>query len=317
MSYKRLAVVLFLAAILAAVIRMFFFETIRVTTPAMSENQSVGNRLIVEKFTLGARFPLSIGIPFAPDLFMGKKTFISLFKNAHRIPGTSKIKRNDLIAFNYPVVDDIPMDRHPILLSRCVGLPGEYIKLHGARLYVNDEEIKRPVDVSICYRYPIYQQQGINTMLKEGKINQKTYEEKDSGYIYLTRYEHSYLSKQEGNTEGIELNSCSSSFDEKTEVIPYKDFRIELNTRSFRIWGELINKYEGVKLVRSESGKFRKNGKEADYYIFKQNYYWVLNDHQGYLDDSRSLGLIPENNVIGKAYMVLFSPKTKRFLQNI
>jgi len=317
MSYKRLAVVLFLAAILAVVIRMFFFETIRVTTPAMSESQSVGNRLFVEKFTLGARFPLSIGIPYAPDLFMGKKTFFGLFKTAHRIPGAGKIKRNDLIAFNYPVVDDIPMDRHPILLSRCVGLPGEYIRLHGARFYINDEEIKRPVDVSICYRYPVDQQESIDHLLKEGKINQKTYEKKDSGYIYLTRYEYNYLSKKEENLDAIELNACSSSFDEKTEVIPYKDFRIELNTRSFRIWGELINKYEGVKLIRTESGKFRKNGKEADYYIFKQNYYWVLNDHQGYLNDSRSLGPIPENYVIGKAYMVLFSPKTKRFLQKI
>lgn len=317
MSYKKLAIVLFLAAILAVVIRMFFFETIRVTTPAMSENQSVGNRLIVEKFTLGARFPLSIGIPFAPNLFMGKKTYFGLFKTTHRIPGTAKIKRNDLIAFNYPVVDDTPIDKHPILLSRCVGLPGELVRLHGTRLFVNDDEIKRPVDITICYRYSVDQQERLDLDLKEGKINQKPYEEKDSGYIYLTRFEFNYLNKRKGKAEALELNPCSSTFDEKTEVIPYKDFRIELNTRSFRIWGELINKYEGIKLIRTESGKFRKNGKEADYYIFKQNYYWVLNDHQGYLDDSRSLGLIPENHVIGKAYMVLFSPKTKRFLQKI
>ncbi|HEY5498857.1 MAG TPA: S26 family signal peptidase, partial [Bacteroidales bacterium] len=75
MSFKRLAVVLLFAAVLAVIIRIFFFETIRITTPAMSESQAIGNRLIVEKFTVGARFPLSIGVPFAPDLFLGKKTY--------------------------------------------------------------------------------------------------------------------------------------------------------------------------------------------------------------------------------------------------
>jgi len=316
MSFKRLAVVLLFAAVLAVIIRIFFFETIRITTPSMSESQAIGNRLIVEKFTVGARFPLSIGVPFAPDLFLGKKTYFPLFKNAHRIHGFGKIKRNDLIAFNYPVLDDKPMDIHPILLSRCVGLPGEYIKLKGFRLFINGEEIERPVNASICYRYPIRYQDSVERLLEAGKFNLKTYEEKDSGFVYLTRYEFYTLSKREKN-EAIELSPCSSSFDEQSAVIPYKDFRIELNERSFNTWGELINKYEGVKLIRTESGNFRRNGKEADYYIFKQNYYWMLNDHQGYLDDSRTFGLIPESFVIGKVYMILYSPKTKRFFQKV
>jgi len=317
MSYKRLVIVLLLAALLAVVIRMFLFETIRVTTPAMSENQSVGNRLIVEKLTLGARFPLSIGIPFARGLYIGKKNDSGLFKRVHRIPGTGKIKRNDLIAFNMPMVDELPIDRHPILLSRCVGLPGEYIRLHGARLYVNDKEIKRPVDVSICYRYPVRLQGHLDSYLKTGKIKQKTYVEKDSGYIYLTRYEFHSLLNQGSNLNELKLLPCSSTFDEKKQIIPYKNFRIALNNSSFLNWGDVINKFEGVRLTRATNGKFRINGKDADHYIFKQNYYWVLNDHQGYLDDSRSLGPIPGDHVIGRATIVLFSPRNKRFLQKI
>jgi signal peptidase I len=316
MSLRRLAVVLIIAAVLAIIIRMFFFETIRITTPAMSESQTIGNRLIIEKFTTGARFPMSIGLPFAPDSILGKKTYFPISESAHRISGFSKIKHDDLIAFNYPIVDNKPIDRHSILLSRCVGLPGENIRLQGTKLYINNGEMERPVDVSICYRFPIKEKDKIENLLKAGCISQRIYQEKDFSYVYLTKYEYIYLTKRQKN-KITELKSCSSSFDEKTILIPYKDFRIELNDSSFNTWGALINKYEGVRLIRTESGHFRKNGKEADFYIFKQNYYWMLNDHQGYIDDSRSFGPVPESHIIGKACLIFFSPETKRFLQKI
>jgi len=316
MSIKRLVGILFLAMILALIIRMSFFETIRVTTPAMSESQAVGNRLIIEKWSVGPRLPISIGIPFVPDTLFDKLTYISISKVAHRLPGFGEVKRNDLIAYNYPTKDETPTDMHPILLSRCVGLPGEYIRLEGARILINDIEIQRPLDVSICYRYPVKMEETIKKQLEANKIDQNTYQEQDSGFVYLTRYQYYALTRRQRGL-AIYLNHCSSSYDTKYAVIPYKGFRIELNERSFRTWGELINKYEGIKLTRTTNGHFKKNGKETEFFIFRQNYYWLLNDHQGYLDDSRSFGLIPESHVIGKAWLVLFSPKTGRFLQKI
>ena len=316
MSLKRLAFALLLAVVLAVFIRTFVFETIRVATPAMSESQPLGNRLIVEKWTIGARLPLSIGIPFAPESIFGKKTYFQTLNKPYRFLGIGGIKRNDLLVFNCPVADSLPIDRHAIMLSRCVGLPGELIKLQGPRIFINDEEVQRAVDISICYRYAKSAQKNVESQLKLNQINKKTFLEKDSGFVYLTRYEYYTVSRQK-NGEIIDLKTCTSSFDEQTVLIPYKGFRIELSNRSFRTWGALINRYEGVKLERTESGRFKKNGKDADFYLFKQNYYWLLNDHQGYLNDSRSLGMITEDHLIGKAWLVLFSPKTKRFLQKI
>lgn len=316
MSVKKLAGVLFIAAVMAVFIRMFVFETIRITTSAMSENQTAGNRLIVEKWSVGARLPLSIGIPFASDDLYRKKTYFRITDFPFRIPGLKKIKRNDLLAFNYPVEDDKPIDMHPILLSRCVGLPGEFIRLKGVILYVNDEQVQRVPDVSACYSYPIRLQKRVDAELEAGQIDQKTYQEKDSGFVYLTRYQYYALGRQQ-TKQTIVLTPRSSSFDERKTVIPYKGFRIDLGNRTFKTWGELINRYEGVKLERTTDGHFREDGKRADTYTFKQNYYWLLNDHQGYLNDSRSFGLVPESHVIGKAWLILFSPKTKRFLQKI
>jgi signal peptidase I len=243
MKFKRLAFVLFLAAVLAAFLRTFVFETIRVVTPAMSQSQPVGNRLIVEKWTLGARLPLSIGIPFAPDALLGINTYFRTLRKPYRFLGFSTLRRNDLVAFNSPMTDSKPIDRHPILLSRCIGLPGEYILVQGPAIFINDEEIQRPVDVSNCYSYPGNSQQNVLKLLKSCNIQQKTYLEKDSGYVYLTRYEYSTLSRQP-EADSLGLLPYASAFDQKTAVIPYKGYRIELNARSFRLWGELINRYE-------------------------------------------------------------------------
>ncbi|MCK9311730.1 MAG: S26 family signal peptidase, partial [Bacteroidales bacterium] len=289
---------------------------IRITTSAMSENQSVGNRLIIEKWSMGARMPLSIGIPFVSDELYGKKTYFRISKFPFRFLGLKKIERNDLLAFNYPIENDKPIDMHPLLLSRCLGLPGEYIRLRGAQLYVNDQKIKRNNDALLCYSYPIESQNGVTALLDAAHIHQKTFQEKDSGFVYLTRYQYySFNSEQPRKT--IRLKIRSSSFDERRAVIPYEGFHLELNHRTYELWAEIINRYEGVNLKQTKDGLFEVDGKRVEDYTFRQNYYWLLNDHQGYLNDSRSFGIIPESHIIGKAWFVLFSPETKRFLQYI
>jgi signal peptidase I len=315
MRIKHLAVILLLAAVIAICIRIFLFETIRVTSQAMSENQTVGNRLIVSKWELGARLPLSVGIPYVPDSLFGFQTYFNLFQHPIRLPGFGKINRNDLLVFNYPDKSERPIDMRPILLSRCVGLPGEFIRLKGTRLFINDVEIKRHTDASFCYSYPIRLQKELNYKLIKEKIDRETYHENDSGFIYLTKYQYYALNKENDNV--IKFKSCISTFDKRNDVIPYEGFRITLNDLTYRTWGDLINRYEGVRLKISDNGYFKENGKIIEEYIFKQNYYWVLNDHQGYLNDSRSFGLVPESYVIGKASFILFSPNNGRFLQKI
>ena len=316
MNTKKLVGVLCIAVILAIFIRMMFFETIRITTSAMSESQSVGNRLIIEKWSMGARMPLSIGIPFVSDELNGKKTYFRISEFPIRFHGLKKIERNDLLAFNYPIENNKPIDMRPLLLSRCVGLPGEYIQLKGVQLYVNNQKIERNHDALFCYSYPIESKNGVTALLKAEHIYQKTFQEKDSGFVYLTRYQY-YTFTNRQPRRSIRLKLRSSSFDHKMDIIPYKGLHLELNHRTYKLWAEIINRYEGVKLEQTKDGLYKVDGKRAEDYTFKQNYYWLLNDHQGYLNDSRSFGIIPESYIIGKAWLVLFSPETKRFLQYI
>lgn len=316
MNSKKWIGVLCMAAVLAIFIRVMFFDTIRIASPAMSESQTVGNRLIIEKWSVGARMPLSIGIPLAPEELFGKKTYFRIADFPFRFHGLRKVKRNDLLAFNYPIKDEKPIDMHPILLSRCVGLPGEYIRLKGVRLFVDDQQVERHHDVSLCYSYPIEQQGKVTDRLKAAHILQRTYQENDSGFVYLTRYQY-YALKNEQPEKMIRLRLRTSSFDDKKAVIPYEGFRIHLNPRTYKLWAELINQYEGVRLRQTPEGVYEVNGKSVEEYTFRQNYYWLLNDHQGYVNDSRSFGIVPESHIIGKAWLILFSPRTKRFLEKI
>lgn len=315
MNSRNLVGVLILATILAVIIRMFLFETIRITTPSMSENQNVGDRLIIEKWSIGSRLPFSLSIPFVPDTILGKKTYFRIAGSYVRLPGIRKIKRNDLLEFNYPAqTDNRPIDQFPVLLSRCVGLPGEYICLKGTELLINDKKVQRNPDVCVCYRYPIKQQKEIIKRLNSEQINRKTYQDKDSGFIYLTRYQYLALTK---SGKVLDFKSHTFSFDEKSALIPFEGFRIKMDNLTFDTWAPLINRFEGIHLRRTADGHFIENARVIEYYTFKQNYYWLLNDHQGYVDDSRSFGLIPESYIIGKACLIFFSPNKKRFLQKI
>lgn len=307
--------VLFGAILLALTIRVFLFESIRVASQAMSESQNSGDRLFVEKWSLGARMPMSIGIPFAPEVLFGRLTYITFGKDPKRCPALGNVQRNDLLAFNDPVSKK-DLDRAPILLSRCVGLPGEYFKLNKGKCYINNKKVPRQTEVSYCYSFPLQLQGSLEKVMKAYNFAHPIYHDKDSGFIYLTRHEWFCLYRIRKQVD-LKLKLRFTKFDEKALLIPAKGSKIELNDSTFRLYGETINRYEDGGLKIDTSGNILKNGHKVRSHTFKENYYFVINDHQGFLNDSRSFGLLPEHLIIGKAWMVFLSPSNKRFLEKI
>jgi signal peptidase I len=315
MKTRQWILILLGAVILALTIRVFLFETIRVASLSMSDGQETGDRLLVEKWTLGARIPLSVGIPFAPDSLFGKKSYLTMGKDSKRCPALGSIKRNDLLAFNDPTSDQ-SIDQAPILLSRCVGLPGETFYLSKGKTIIDGKKVSRHQDVSYCYSYPLPLQKTLLQVMKACKFKRPVYQDKDSGFVYLTRHEWLCLFRIKKQVD-LRLRLRVSGFDEKNIRIPAKGIKIEMNDSTYRLYGELINRYEGVQLNLDTAGNVLKNGHKIRFHTFKENYYFLINDHQGYLNDSRSFGLLPERFIIGKAWMMLISPSGKRFLEKI
>ena len=314
---KRFLKILFIAFLLAVVLRLFVFETINVASHAMQESHAIGDMLIIEKWTLGPRMPHSFKIPFSSKINAKKKPWMQFKEKAYRFPGLSSVNYNDLLVFNDPRLQPrVPADMIPALLSRCTGLPGDTLQIKGSSMYINGKELQRPLDITICFRYISSRKSKVEKQIREKYPERQIFHKKDTGFVFLTQYE--YMKFTLGNKSGkFALKPYISNNEVKKIVIPYKGYKFKLNNNSIKKWRDLLDRYEKVTVSRAKSGKYEIDGKETDTYTFKQDYYWLMNDHQGYINDSRSFGPVPESLIIGKACLVLYSPEKKRLLQKI
>lgn len=308
MSLKRLIWIILAAILFTSLVRFFLLDSYRIATGAMEETMHPGDRVMIEKWTLGSRIPQAIGIPFSDNATPRLK----LSKGTHRLPGLSTLKHNDLIVFNQPQYgDSIPVNLRPVLISRCVGLPGDGVQLSGQRLFINRKLQKRNVDVQYSYyldstALPLYQ-----AIAPERPY----YISNDSCFIFLTKHDYSRLISTDSAFKQM-VHPHVSGYDLLKTFVPYKGMTLALDSATFDAWQSLINAHEGCQLARSQDGLYLMNGNPATHYTFKQDYYLVLNDHQGFLNDSRTFGLVPASHIMGRSLFILFSPKEKRILES-
>ncbi len=107
---------LIFAVIAATLIRMFFFEAYTIPTSSMEKSMLVGDYLFVSKVAYGPKLPNTpLAVPFTHHTLpftKSTKAYSEAVKWPYkRIAGTSKIKRNDIIVFNFPAGDTVVVGR--------------------------------------------------------------------------------------------------------------------------------------------------------------------------------------------------------------
>jgi signal peptidase I len=318
---------LIFAVIAATLIRTFFIEAFTIPTPSMEEDLLVGDFLFVSKISYGARTPMTpLAFPFAHQempIFGGKAYSEAIKLPYYRLPGFSKIKNHDVVVFNYPMEDERPVDKQTHYIKRCIGIPGDSIKLIDGLVYVNNKP--DTLDPRGQRLFFINAEQGFTfeeSTRKRLHITQEDMKYLSQNLIMLTASAAAEVKKMKGVSDlqvyyrqkeeynpGVFPQDARLKWNEDNYGpmwIPKKGATIQLTPENVATYKRAITVYEKNSLNES-NGKVFINGKEATTYTFKQDYYWMMGDNRHNSLDSRFWGFVPEDHIVGKAVFIWMS----------
>lgn len=275
-----------------------------------------GDLVLINKWQLGARTPISLGIPFTGLRFQGFS-----FPPA-RLPGFSSINRSDVILYNYPL-DTMIIDRKRVHVKRCIALPGDTIAIRNQEIYINRSKIQEDYEILMNYeiRCSAAKIQEIIELVNAEHRN-LLFSEKSLHLMNLSPSEAIEIKTKFPKVEiasalydnGAYLGHLYPAMNNRSWTpdnfgpffVPAKGDSILLDAENLLLYNRLISKYEG-KIIENRGDSIWINGDLSKYYKFEQNYYFAMGDNRHNSIDSRHWGLIPENHIIGKVGIVLFS----------
>lgn len=190
-----------------------------------------------------------------------------------RTKGWSSIKKGDTFVFNIPRYNKYPDSSATIygtcLVKRCYALPGDCVLINNERISLMNE-LK-------------------NERIKNVGIN-------DAGMVGIQRRYNLFPHD----------SSLDWSLDNYGPLyVPAKGDVMELTKRNV-FWYKDILRYENP-YVRIKDSTLLIDGKTVLQYTFQHNYYFMLGDNFYNSNDSRYWGFVPEQFIIGKAVLILFS----------
>jgi signal peptidase I len=171
------------AVVAASIIRIFMIEAYTIPTSSMEKSMLVGDFLFVSKLSYGPKLPNTpLAFPFVHHtmpLTKFTKSYVEWIKwPFYRFPGTTTIKHNDVVVFNYPDGDTValkqqnqsyyglvrqvgrervwndkynfgdivarPVDKRENYIKRCIGLPGDSIEIKDEVVFINGKQVEIP-----------------------------------------------------------------------------------------------------------------------------------------------------------------------------
>ncbi len=294
----------------------------------------------------------------------------------HRLKGFGKVERGDAVVFHFPAGDTVllgkmdgyyysdlreyqtlygekqgrenlharykvishPVDKRENYVKRCVGIPGDTIRIAASELFVNGKMFS---DIpGLQQNYYVQASAPINPKaleemgIAQSDIHMQHYENGNVLYQWLPLTKKNFerikgMSNVLGSVPAISDEADPDIFPYDTVNypwnvdnfgplwIPKKGATVAITRESIPLYKDIIERYEGNSLEVRDSIIYI-NGEQADSYTFKMDYFFMMGDNRHNSLDSRFWGFVPEDHIVGKPRFVLISTdREKRFPANI
>lgn len=310
-------------------LKLFVVDIYKIPSSSMENLLYPNDVVVVNKLKYGPKLPRSpFEIPLVNLVFYFDEDALTRIKKNwweySRWNGTTTVEQGDVFVFNSN------WDINFIMVKRCIGLPGDTIKIKQGKVYRNALVYNAPKTVKNSYKFKIIDKKALyeimdslsidcqikndsifpnwanaNFSMQELQLLQKM-ESIDSIKKSITPYNISQKELLRTSTSKWTLDNMGPV------IIPKKGMIISLNPDTFMLYKKVINQSEksGVKEINE---KYYIKGKLVTQYRFKQNYYFMIGDNRKETSDSRCWGFLPETNIIGKVQCVLWSNKNDEF----